>query len=378
MRVMVPSDHDAPARWGPPVHIVVGLAAFLVLLANWLREFFTRHPSGIAVAVTVAGVAAFVAAFFRLVWADAPGLVAKPPTRPIVAMAGLAVVLGIVDPAPDALLVITVGAMSAAYLPGRGAISGITLAALGVIAVHVGHGSSAADTARDAIQSLAIGFFVLGYARLAETNRALELAREQVAGLAVANERLRFARDLHDLLGHTLTVIRVKSELARRLVHRDPHRAATEMDEVERVARDALGEVRDAVGGYRRPRLADELQGVKDALTSVGIDAQVVGSTGDLPDDVEVALAWTIREAATNVIRHSQARTCRVEVSTDGGHTELDVTDDGVGPARDGGASGGGLRGIRERIGAIGGSVEFGPAPGAGSRLRVSVPAGPR
>src|SRR5438874_10889313 len=189
MTPMVGPDDDAELRTGPPAHVYVGIAAFLVLLANWMREFLSHHPSGITIALVAIGVVAFAAVFFRIVQTDIPGRFFQPDrTGLVVLLAGIAMVLAIVNPVPDALLLITVGAIAAAFLPRRRAILGIGLATLGVIGVHVGHGSVASETARDVIQSVAICFFVLGYARLSETTQALREAREQVAGLAVANE----------------------------------------------------------------------------------------------------------------------------------------------------------------------------------------------
>jgi two-component system sensor histidine kinase DesK len=198
-----------------------------------------------------------------------------------------------------------------------------------------------------------------------------------MARLAVAEERLRFARDLHDLVGHSLSVIALKAELAERLLQRDPARAAEHVTDVKDVARTALGEVREAVSGYRQPTLVDELAGARMALRAAGIDAELQGSEVELPPDVEALLAWTVREGTTNIIRHSGARSCRIAVRPGLAMASAEVVDDGAGAVfGDDGEkpSGNGLAGLRERAAQLAGRVEAGAAPEGGFRLRVTVP----
>jgi two-component system, NarL family, sensor histidine kinase DesK len=211
-------------------------------------------------------------------------------------------------------------------------------------------------------------------------NRELADARAELAQAAVAAERERFARDLHDLLGHSLSVIAIKAELAGRLVPGSPDRAAVEVGEVEGVARQALSEVRQAVSGYRQPTLADELEGARVALSAAGIDASIDRKPVSLEPEVEAVLAWTVREGATNVIRHSGASHCSVTVRAGEGDAGVEVLDDGIGNGRapgraDTGVGGNGLTGLRERAASLRGWIEAGAAPGGGYRLAVSVPA---
>lgn len=215
----------------------------------------------------------------------------------------------------------------------------------------------------------------MGFFRLLEANASLEQAQEDKAKAAVAEERLRFARDLHDLLGHSLSVIALKSEVAGRLLAIDGERAAAEVAEIEQVARQALREVREAVGGYRQTTLAIELAGARTALTAGQITwTEAVDTALDLPEAVEAALAWTIREGATNVLRHSQAATCALHVEVVASKATVMVTDDGIGGN---GVCGNGIRGLRERVLALGGSLESGRGPeGVGYRLAASVPIG--
>jgi len=216
------------------------------------------------------------------------------------------------------------------------------------------------------------GFGMLGTSHLIETNFQLRQAREEVGRLAVAEERLRFARDLHDLLGHSLSVIVLKSELAARLSGPSPDRAADEIRDVERVAREALREVREAVAGYRQLGLSQELESVRATLGAAGIDARLQSTAGALPTPVDSTLAWALREGVTNVLRHSRAGRVEARVSRSDDHVELELLDDGVGC--DGCGDGNGLRGLRERVAARDGTLAAGPRPEGGFRLAVRLP----
>jgi two-component system sensor histidine kinase DesK len=193
-----------------------------------------------------------------------------------------------------------------------------------------------------------------------------------MARLMVAEERLRFARDLHDLLGHSLSVIVLKAELAGKLAVASPERVAGEVADIERVARQALADVREAVSGYREASLTAEIEEARSALLAAGVDVRVQPLADPLPAMTENVLAWALREAVTNVIRHAGATAARISLARRDGRAELEVTDDGRGAADF--KAGNGLTGIRERVAGRNGEVEFGPDPGGGFRLRVSVP----
>ena len=160
--------------------------------------------------------------------------------------------------------------------------------------------------------SAGVGLLMLVMRDLRVRNVELNEARAELADMAVAEERERFARDLHDLLGHSLSVIALKAELAGRLLADGPHDAANEVAEVEQVARTALREVREAVSGYHQPTLEGELAGARMALSAAGIEADVEEARVRLDPAVEAVLAWTVREGATNVIRHSGAQPLHV------------------------------------------------------------------
>lgn len=199
-------------------------------------------------------------------------------------------------------------------------------------------------------------FAMTGVLRVIDRNRQLIDAHTANAELAVENERGRFARDLHDILGHSLTVIAMKAELAGKLFDVDPERARTEVADLERLSRDALADVRRAVEGYRELSLPGEIARARIALAAAEIDASLPGSTDDVPTEMRELFAWTVREGVTNVIRHSGAQHCEVVLAAD----RVEVRDDGHGPSGDPGPSvaGSGLRGLRERAHAVGATVD--------------------
>ncbi|GAO06190.1 putative two-component histidine kinase [Streptomyces lydicamycinicus] len=235
------------------------------------------------------------------------------------------------------------------------------------------------------LPALGCGFLMVGVQHLIHTSRELRAAREKVARLAANDERLRLSRDLHDLLGHSLSLITLKSELAGRMLPDRPSDAARQVADIEQVSRQALLDVREAVTGYRRPRLAVELAGARAALRTAGVTAVVdpalEGEYRGLTADEEGALAWALREAVTNVIRHSGARRCELLLTEEREADErhclcLTVLDDGTGPPR-AQHEGNGLSGLRERLALADGRLETGPAPrGRGFALRARVPLG--
>lgn len=206
-------------------------------------------------------------------------------------------------------------------------------------------------------------------------NQRLLRADAEIERLATIAERERIARDLHDLLGHTLSVIVLKSQLAARLVRVDPDRAAVEVEDVEKISREALDEVRAAVAGYRIRGLGAELDGARVALKAAGVEVEVRADHTDLRPEQESALAMALREAVTNVVRHAGAQHAAISITTDGTGVRLEVSDDGRGYA---GLPGFGITGMRERIAAVGGIVEVG-RPDAdddrhGTVVQVRVP----
>lgn len=218
--------------------------------------------------------------------------------------------------------------------------------------------------------------WVVGWASIEEAEREREAARLRVDNariehLATVNERERIARDLHDILGHTLTSVVVRAQLVQRLTATDPDRAGQEAVAIETAARDALSQVRGTVQGWRQASLDDEVAVARTSLAAAGVDL-IVDRAPDLQlaPSVEAALALALREAVTNVVRHAQARRCTVTIGRDGGEVALRIADDGRGGGQ---PDGGGLTGMRERIAALGGHVDR--AAGAGTTLTVALPA---
>ncbi|MDZ5443927.1 sensor histidine kinase [Micromonospora sp. 4G57] len=263
-----------------------------------------------------------------------------------------------------------VAAAAVFLLPNRQALVVVALAALTPpVTAALVPGWEAEGTVVFAV--LLASFAMFGVTRLAQRNSELQAAQQEIRRLAVAEERARTARDLHDILGHSLTVVAVKAELAGRLLDLDPDRAATEIADVERLARQALADVRGTVGAYRGMSLAGELAGARSALAAAGIAAELPDAAPELPAERDELFGWTVREGVTNVVRHSGARRCEIRVEPG----LVEIRDDGRGPAAETGSDGHGLVGLRERARRLDATVTVGRrADGPGFLLRVALP----
>jgi two-component system sensor histidine kinase DesK len=208
------------------------------------------------------------------------------------------------------------------------------------------------------------------YIAKARKQHALRLSHDEISRLAKVAERERIGRDLHDLLGHTLSVIALKSELATRIGPRDAAAAIREMSEVSRIAREALTQVRRAVAGMREMGLAAELANARLALSAAMVEFEYPAQALELHPEIETVLALALREAVTNVIRHADARRCRASIAREDAMVTLRIADDGQGGAR---GEGGGLSGMRTRIEQIGGSLGIVTGP-SGTTLEVRLP----
>jgi two-component system sensor histidine kinase DesK len=255
----------------------------------------------------------------------------------------------------------------------------VLLAAASALLPPLLPGSSSGPQWGLGVSVLAAAFVGFGFITLVRSNAALRMAREEVARLAAEQERLRIARDMHDLLGHTLTTVTVKAQLARRLVYRDPGRAETELADVERLARQSLADVRAVVAGYREVSLAVELATAKEVLAAAGMSVQMPQAVDAVPGELRELFGWAVREGVTNAVRHSRASQVRITVD----ERAVEVVDDGTGSRPDPtaaaapGRPGTGLSGLAERAARLGGRVEAGPVDGHGYRLRVEVPPRP-
>ncbi|MGH7505031.1 MAG: sensor histidine kinase, partial [Longimicrobiales bacterium] len=341
--------------------------AWLVYLPTFLIEPIARATEGRAsagyLAATAAGVVVFLVSYFRGYWVRGVKLV------PIIAVqTALGIAFAPVNPGAS-IFFIYAAAFAGQLDRARSALQGVVLVAAiaaltaFVASVPVFFWISAVGF------SLLIGAVNLHFSQSARAHRTLRLAQEEVEHLAKVAERERIARDMHDVLGHTLSLIVLKAELASRLAEWDPTRAAAEMRDVEEVARRTLQDVREAIRGYHAT-LGEEAERARSMLKAAGIRATFELEEIGLPRAVEETLALSLREAVTNVVRHSGATLCTATLAGGRDVVTLDVCDDGRGSTTPEGA---GLRGMRERVEVFDGSVTR--PPGRGMRLRITLPA---
>jgi len=323
-----------------------------------------------AAALTVAALAAGAGSFPAF---DEPPVQGSFPTALAVVLltcGALTAALAPLLPSPKLLVVLVVSAAAAAALQAStGASDEQSLWAAGTYALMVG----------SLMLTYRTSAWMLGVVREIDRSRAVH------ARLAVAEERLRFARDLHDVLGRNLSLVAVQSELAAKLAHKDQEGAAEQMMQVRRVAQDSLREMREVVGGYRTASLDSELAGARSVLRSAGVSARVIGDGSDLPRMVQAALGWVVREATTNVIRHSDATTCTIVLDVmngpSHGHPEgrtavLRMENDGAqAPGALPRTVGTGLVGLSERLAGLGGSITSQEQPGGRFILEARLPA---
>jgi two-component system sensor histidine kinase DesK len=385
-RVGAQSDAQSDARGDgiPPQALWIIWVFWLFFLWQPISEIL-QQPSAELKAFDLGAMALFIGLYLWITWQEAWRL-----TRTTPAPARESSLLNTWGPIA-ALLALGVTMVLIAAICGRLSAWGVIAAVIGLtlLAVLLSFvtGSPLSSTGQIFFIVPAVGSFVYFFGRAIRTNQELRRARQEIARLAVSEERLRFARDLHDLLGHTLSLIALKSELARRLVNAAPERAAVEIGDIETAARQALIEVREAVTDYRQPTLHAELSGARELLAAAGVALTQQGEPPALAPGVEAALSWAVREGVTNVIRHSTARTCAITFARRDGQVSAEVRDDGAARgdgaegARDrvvgaSSARGAGLTGLRERVAALGGSCEAGAVEGGGWRLVVTLPVG--
>lgn len=362
---------EEPAR--PPTRAgriagAVPPVMFLGYLVTPLNQAFNApHPGAVRVAV-VALVVLYAGIYLAIaVPSRWPPRWVRVAAVVVMSACGisLAALLG-----PDDLVFMTFAIVAALIQtpPMAGLVLGLATTAALLIGTTVADGMPDLNSAAILV-ILTIALF--GMRRVMLSNAELRAARDEIATLAVAEERARMARDLHDVLGHSLTTITVKAGLARRILESsgDDDHAIAELRDVEHLSRTALSEVRATVSGYRKASLLAELVGARAALQAAEITADLPHAVDNVPAELQEPFAYVLREGVTNVIRHSGARRCEVRL----GQSWIEIRDDGTG-AHGNGTSGHGLAGLTERLAGVGGSLTAGPAPDGGFVVRASVP----
>ena len=345
---------DTPGSTGRMGPLFAGIWLFFLLnplLEGWAHRDELSGVLGMVCTLAFAGV-------YMSLWvrarADRQRLVDTPPLSWSLPYVGVLVVLGALTVVcvGEPGLACTVYASVACVMVFPFRVAAPITVALVVGTIALGASEDWGSQVGTAFGIMAASVAVFGLRAVMTRNIDLVNAQLENARLAVDNERTRFARDLHDILGHSLTVITVKAELAQKLLDVDLERARAEMADLERLSRDALTDVRRAVEGYRDITLPGELVRARVALRAAEIEAELPNATDDIPSELRELFAWTVREGVTNVIRHSGARRCAVVLSP----SSAEVRDDGgAAPSADG--QGSGLAGLRERAAEVGATV---------------------
>ncbi|MEU8372468.1 sensor histidine kinase [Micromonospora sp. NPDC048894] len=359
----------------------------LLLVASHTLWFWLLLPPSTAIvqgqvrptAVAAVGLVTFALLYLALVAVPVADLVVPPVLfhLGLLVFAALGVGLaGAYAGGPQGWLILltyvaTAGAVGLVR-PSRG-FAWVGGSAAAVLMIGVAHRVPVGDIAASALITVLAGTMTLAFTRTARLVAELRRTQQELARTAVEQERLRFARDLHDLLGHTLSLVVVKAEVVRRLVPTDPGRAAAEARDIERIGRTALAEVREAVTGYRDRSFDRELDGARTALADGGITVTVRQPGRPLPVEADDAFGWVLREGVTNVLRHSRASRCEIEVRADAEESVLTIGDDGVGGRPE---PGNGLRGLTERLARAGGELHVTSVRGGGVRLTARIPTG--
>lgn len=363
---MIESDPPEFSRGGLWRALMAGI--WLIYLSSAVEAGWARHDirGGIAIAATLVFAAVYIGAFLFL------------PGRPLQRRVRLETAI------PLVVVQAGLGVLVCALIGQPGTATAVYIAVLGVMCLPrpyglIVAGAVAAVTYSSGIlipgwhedRGLLFGISVATLAvwgirtAMARNIEVLEV-REENTRLAAAEERNKLTRDLHDIIGHSLTVITVKAELANRLLDVDIERARNELKDLERLSRDALSDVRRTLAGHREITLSGEIARARSALSAANIRSRLPNTTDDVPTELRELFAWSIREGVTNVLRHSGARNCTVVLHPD----SVEVSDDGQGGTPNG--SGIGLTGLRERAQIVGGRVTT-QSLNPGFRLRVEV-----
>ena len=325
---------------------------WLPYLAIFFVPWFYSAPSP-----TDAGIAASLLPLFFVAYIGGYGASGARSTLAVAALFVVTIVGHLVSPTSGVFTVYAAAIAGRAVMPTRRALALIAAVAVFALAHATLTGTLPLFWIPTVLFVVLIGASTLFTRQLAETNAALTASQDEVAHYAAIAERERISRDLHDLLGHTLTVVAVKADLAERLLPEGCDKARAEVQDIRQLVRDALRETRAAVAGVRTASLNSELDRARRALATVDISIDVVHEAEDIRPDVDEAFAMVVREAVTNVVRHSDATTCTIRVVSTPTSWRLSVKDDGRGQV--GAIEGTGVAGMKARIDALDGELSW-------------------
>src|SRR5258708_715390 len=349
---LIPKNRDH--GWAPYV--------WLVFLAFFYIQPIMEHPSWRTLLIANATVGIFLVLYFSIFWV-------RPPFNYLLLLCMAAMGLGLAKVNPGSCVFIIFTASFIPWVTGRTKAALIALSAL-VTAValnaalfHPPIGFSLTSV----VVTLGVGLSNIHFA-----DKKLRMAQGEIEHLAKVAERERIARDLHDVLGHTLSLIIVKSTLAGKLLEKYPEKARSEIADIEKVSREAMAEIRNTLRGYSTYKLSEEIQRAESALSSAGVTLQSETVEINMTPAQESVVALIMREAITNVVRHSQAKNCRRRLAASNGDCIFEIQDDGSGGSL---LEGNGLRGMRERVEALGGTITRDMS--AGTKLTFEFPLTP-
>ena len=351
---LLPNNRDhgwAPYTW-------------LVFLAFFYIQPIVDHPSWRTLMIANATVVVFLVLYFSIFWV-------RPPLNYLllVGMAAMGLGLANVNQGSSVFIIFT-----AAFIPWMFDRSKLALLALSVLLTAIALDAALFHppfgfSVTSLVVTLGVGLSNIHFAEKNRADHKLRMAQGEIEHLAKVAERERIARDLHDVLGHTLSVIIVKSTLAGKLLERDRQAARNEIADIEKVSRQAMAEIRNTLRGYGTYKLSEEIQRAVSALSSAGVTLESETAEVNMTPAQESVLALIMREAVTNVVRHAQARNCRIRLAANNGEGILEIHDDGRGGSL---IEGNGLRGMRERVEALGGTITQDTS--AGTRLTFEFP----
>lgn len=361
-----PNAKKGGGNWNDPSYRRRWSLVFLSYLPFYFIAWFNHRPSAFELAASIAGLVIFLGLFWKI-WGNR----GQPLLWQVLAIYGIGMAL---SPFNAGWSVYTIYSMSFASRLKSRRMAIRLMIALEILLLVVGlafYRHVWPIWASGVLFGGITGFASLMQADVERKNQELVVAHEEVRALATTAERERISRDLHDLLGHTLTLVAVKAELAARLVSRDAEAAEREMQAVAAAAREALSEVRTAVVGMKGASLAFEIDKARQALAAAGVEAEITALTTDGHPAQEAVLAMALREGVTNVIRHAGAQHCQIKLQPSAKALTLTIADDGQGGGKL--AEGSGLKGMRARLAAIGGALDI-KSDKAGTRLIATAP----